>query len=64
MAAHGEAFDNDSELGNCLVALGRANERVANFQETYVVNVASTWQDHLEQNTAMMKDYSVSHILK
>ncbi len=29
MTAHGEDFQSDSEFGNCLIALGHANERVA-----------------------------------
>ncbi|KPM34616.1 hypothetical protein AK830_g11962 [Neonectria ditissima] len=57
MAAHGEDFEQDSEFGNCLLSLGRANERIAGIQETYVDCANATWLDSLERSLAMMKEY-------
>ncbi|KAK3079176.1 hypothetical protein LTR53_020607, partial [Teratosphaeriaceae sp. CCFEE 6253] len=34
MTSHGEDFEPDSEFGQCLTTLGRANERIARMQET------------------------------
>jgi hypothetical protein len=60
MTAHGETFDQESEFGNCLVAMGSANERVAALQDAYVDTVAVTWMEHLERNVAMMKEYTAA----
>ncbi|KAK7398250.1 hypothetical protein QQX98_012363 [Neonectria punicea] len=60
MAAHGEDFEQDSEFGNCLLSLGRANERIAGIQETYVDCANATWLDSLERSLAMMKEYQTS----
>lgn len=59
MTAHGNEFEPDSELGNCLVSLGRANERIANLHGNYVEDVNANWLHHLERNVAMMKEYQV-----
>ena len=59
MAVQGENLEADSELGNCLVAMGRANERIAGIQEHFVEDASSTWWEHLERSVAMMKEYSV-----
>ncbi|KAF7543103.1 hypothetical protein G7Z17_g11023 [Cylindrodendrum hubeiense] len=60
MAGHGEDFEADSEFGNCLLSLGRANERIAGIQETYVDNATATWLDSLERSLTMMKEYQNS----
>ncbi|KAH7141428.1 hypothetical protein B0J13DRAFT_59217 [Dactylonectria estremocensis] len=60
MAVHGEDFEQDSEFGNCLLSLGRANERIAGIQETYVDCANATWMDSLERNLAMMKEYQTA----
>ncbi|KAM5356655.1 hypothetical protein ACJ41O_003301 [Fusarium nematophilum] len=57
MAAHGEDFEQDSEFGNCLLSLGRANERIAGIQECYVDCANATWMDNLERSLAMMREY-------
>ncbi|GAP92774.1 putative bar domain-containing protein [Rosellinia necatrix] len=57
MIAHGEDFEQDSEFGNCLVAMGRANERIAGIQESYVAHATSYWLEGLERSLAMMKEY-------
>ncbi|OTB02559.1 hypothetical protein M426DRAFT_61976 [Hypoxylon sp. CI-4A] len=57
MMAHGEDFESDSEFGNCLIAMGRANERIAGIQETYVAHATSYWLEGLERSLAMMKEY-------
>ncbi|KAH8164577.1 hypothetical protein CIB48_g3687 [Xylaria polymorpha] len=57
MIAHGEDFDSDSEFGNCLIAMGRANERVAGIQESYVAHATSYWLEGLERSLAMMREY-------
>ncbi|KAI5468109.1 hypothetical protein BGZ63DRAFT_346128 [Mariannaea sp. PMI_226] len=60
MTTHGEDFEQDSEFGNCLLSLGRANERIAGIQETYVDCATATWLDNLERNLAMMKEYQAA----
>lgn len=60
MMNHGEEFQPDSEFGNCLIAMGRANERVAAIQETFVTEATNTWLESLERSLAMMKEYQVS----
>ncbi|KAI0828741.1 BAR-domain-containing protein [Hypoxylon sp. FL0890] len=57
MISHGEDFEADSEFGNCLIAMGRANERIAGIQETYIAHATSYWLEGLERSLAMMKEY-------
>ncbi|KAI1749684.1 BAR domain-containing protein [Xylaria castorea] len=57
MISHGEDFESDSEFGNCLIAMGRANERIAGIQESYVAHATSSWLDGLERSLAMMREY-------
>ncbi len=59
MVSHGEDFDPDSEFGNCLISMGRANENVATIQETFVADATATWLESLERSLAMMKEYQV-----
>lgn len=59
MTSHGEEFELDSEYGNCLVAMGRANERIAGFQEHYIADATATWLESLERSVTMMKEYQV-----
>ena len=59
MATHGEDFEQDSEFGNCLLSLGRANERIAGIQDCYVDCANATWMDNLERSLAMMREYQV-----
>jgi len=60
MVNHGEEFQPDSEFGNCLIAMGRANERVAAIQETFVGEATTTWLESLERSLAMMKEYQAA----
>lgn len=60
MISHGEEFQSDSEFGNCLIAMGRANERVSAIQETFVSEATTTWLESLERSLAMMKEYQAS----
>ncbi|KAF2199292.1 BAR-domain-containing protein [Delitschia confertaspora ATCC 74209] len=60
MVQHSEDFEPDSEFGNCLSALGRANERLARVQETYVSNATNTWLEGLERSVAQMKEYQAA----
>lgn len=60
MISHGEDFEQDSEFGNCLIAMGQGNERVAGLQETYSAQASSYWLEGCERNLAMMKEYQVS----
>lgn len=39
--------------------MGRANERIARTQESYVANVTTGWLESLERSLAMMKEYQV-----
>lgn len=57
MIHHGEDFEPDSEFGNCLISMGRANERIARTQESYVANATHGWLESLERSLAMMKEY-------
>lgn len=60
MVSHGEDFEPDSEFGQCLSSLGRANERIARIQETYCANAASSWLESLERSLVQMKEYQSS----
>lgn len=60
MIHHGEDFEPDSEFGNCLIAMGRSNERIARSQESYVVNATNGWLESLERSLAMMKEYQAA----
>nr|POE56807.1 meiotically up-regulated gene 137 protein [Quercus suber] len=57
MVDHGEDFEPESEFGQCLSSLGRANERIARIQETYCANAASSWSESLEHSLAQLKEY-------
>ncbi|KAK4141243.1 uncharacterized protein C8A04DRAFT_39271 [Dichotomopilus funicola] len=57
MVGHGEEFQADSEFGNCLITLGRANERVSAIQDAFVHEATNTWLESLERSLAMMKEY-------
>jgi hypothetical protein len=59
MVNHGEDFENDSEFGQCLIALGHTNERISRFQDTYSTKAASSWLEGLERSIAQMKEYQV-----
>ncbi|KAG0651909.1 Meiotically up-regulated [Hyphodiscus hymeniophilus] len=60
MIHHGEDFEPDSEFGNCLIAMGRANERIARTQEVYISNATNGWLESLERSLAMMKEYQAA----
>ncbi|KAI9721514.1 MAG: hypothetical protein M1812_002276 [Candelaria pacifica] len=60
MISHGEDFENDSEFGNCLISMGRTNERIARMQETYVANATTSWLESLERSLAQMKEYQAA----
>ncbi|RKF63846.1 Uncharacterized protein C19C2.10 [Erysiphe neolycopersici] len=60
MIQHGEDFDSDSEFGRCLISMGRTNDRVARYQESYVANATSGWLESLERSLAMMKEYQAA----
>ncbi|ERT01095.1 bar domain containing protein [Sporothrix schenckii 1099-18] len=60
MTNHGEDFEHNSEFGNCLTSLGRANERLASAQERYVADATATWLESLERSLAMMKEYQAA----
>lgn len=62
MITHGEDFEPDSEFGNCLIAMGRTNERIAQSQEKYVANSMTGWLESLERSLAMMKEYQVCEL--
>ena len=61
MVRHGEDFEDDSEFGQCLISMGRTNERIGRIQETYVANATSSWLESLERSLAQMKDYQVGY---
>ncbi|MCJ1318332.1 hypothetical protein MMC15_003660 [Xylographa vitiligo] len=60
MVSHGEDFENDSEFGQCLISMGRTNERIARVQETYTANATTSWLESLERSLAQMKEYQAA----
>lgn len=60
MIHHGEDFEPDSEFGNCLISMGRTNDRIARIQESYVANATTGWLESLERSLAMMKEYQAA----
>ncbi|MCJ1293472.1 hypothetical protein MMC34_005027 [Xylographa carneopallida] len=60
MLSHGEDFENDSEFGQCLISMGRTNERIARVQETYTTNATTSWLESLERSLAQMKEYQAA----
>lgn len=60
MVTHGDDFEPDSEFGQCLASLGRANERIARMQETYSVNATSSWLESIERSMVQMKEYQAA----
>ncbi|TVY59615.1 Uncharacterized protein LSUE1_G009338 [Lachnellula suecica] len=60
MIHHGEDFEPDSEFGNCLIGMGRTNERIARYQDTYVQTSTSGWLESLERSLAMMREYQAA----
>ena len=61
MVGHGEEFHPESEFGNCLVTMGRANERVSAIQETFVGEATTSWLESLERSLTVMREYQVSY---
>ncbi|KAL2162951.1 hypothetical protein VTH06DRAFT_6787 [Thermothelomyces fergusii] len=60
MASHGEEFPVDSEFGNCLIMMGRANERISAVQEAFVADATTSWLESLERSLAMLKEYQAA----
>ena len=60
MSSHGDEFELDSEFGQCLLGLGRANERIARMQETYCANATSSWIESVERSLIQMKEYQTA----
>ncbi|KXL43270.1 hypothetical protein M433DRAFT_156183 [Acidomyces richmondensis BFW] len=58
MVSHGDDFEPDSEFGQCLSSLGRANERIGRIQETYAANATSCWLESVERAIVMQKEYA------
>ncbi|ROT34506.1 BAR-domain-containing protein [Sodiomyces alkalinus F11] len=60
MVAHGEDLDPNSQYGNSLIALGKANECLAEIQEAYVTEITQQWVEAIDMSLAMMKEYQVA----
>ncbi|GFF22016.1 uncharacterized protein C19C2.10 [Aspergillus udagawae] len=60
MVSHGEDFDANSEYGRCLTMFGRAEERIARVQETYISQATATYLESLERSLAQMKEYQAA----
>ncbi|KAH8434636.1 BAR domain protein [Aspergillus melleus] len=60
MVGHGEDFDANSEYGRSLILLGRAEERLARVQESYISQTTSGWLESLERSSTQMKDYQTA----
>jgi len=58
--AHGQDYAPESDYGNCLISMGRAQETIARKQETYLATATSTWLEGLERSLAQMKDYQAA----
>ncbi|QIW98533.1 hypothetical protein AMS68_004051 [Peltaster fructicola] len=57
MAEHGNDFDEDVEFGQCLIAMGQVQDRLARIQEAYLANVKSCWMESLDHSLAHMAEY-------
>ena len=42
------------------LAMGRAHERIARTQETYLVDASGSWLEGVERNVAQMKEYNAA----
>ncbi|QSZ35163.1 hypothetical protein DSL72_008030 [Monilinia vaccinii-corymbosi] len=60
MKHHGEDFEPDSNFGNCLIAMGTANDRISRQQDVYVHEATATWLESLERSLAQMKEYQAA----
>jgi hypothetical protein len=60
MTTHGSDFEPDSTFGNCLIAMGRTQEKLGRYQETYTFASTATWLESLERSLAQMKEYSAA----
>ncbi|PWI72104.1 BAR domain containing protein [Purpureocillium lilacinum] len=60
MTVHANDFEPDSEYGNCLAHVGRANERIADLHSTYIEDFTASWLEHVERGVAMMKEYQAA----
>ncbi|KAF2143030.1 uncharacterized protein K452DRAFT_358059 [Aplosporella prunicola CBS 121167] len=60
MISHGDDFDPESIYGGCLTSMGRAQERIARTQETYLVDASGSWLEGVERNVAQMKEYNAA----
>lgn len=60
MLNHSNDFDSDSEFGQCLLGMGRANERIARSQDTYVSSATSSWLESVERSQLQMKEYAAA----
>ncbi|KAL7804743.1 BAR domain-containing protein [Trichoderma aethiopicum] len=59
MSAHAAELP-DTEYSRRLAAMGNANEQLAELQTTYLDCANATWQQHIEQNLGMMKEYQAA----
>ncbi|KAJ5689162.1 hypothetical protein N7462_003554 [Penicillium macrosclerotiorum] len=57
MVSHGEDFDGNSEIGQCLILFGRTEERIARIQESYIAQANSSWLESLARSMTQMKEY-------
>ncbi|UNI17743.1 hypothetical protein JDV02_004065 [Purpureocillium takamizusanense] len=60
MTVHANDFEPDSEYGNCLAHVGRANERIADLHSNYIEDFTASWLEHVERGVAMMKEYQAA----
>ncbi|EAW12542.1 BAR domain protein [Aspergillus clavatus NRRL 1] len=60
MVGHGEDFDANSDYGRCLTMFGRAEERIARVQESYISQATSSYLESLERSLAQMKEYQAA----
>lgn len=60
MITHGEDYDANSDYGRCLTTFGRAEERLARIQETYIAQATSSWLESLERSMTQLKEYQSS----
>ena len=59
-ANHGDDFEPDSQFGNCLIAFGRTNEKIARHQETFTSTATNNWLEGLERSLAQMKEFQAA----
>jgi len=60
MASHGSQFEHESALGQGLLKLGMAHQKIAKAQESFTNVATDTWVESLERSLRQMKEYQAA----